>query len=143
MKPDHANALANGFVDIGDAARTSGVSIKMIRHYETLGLLGEVPRTEANYRVYSPSLIHTLRFIARSRKLGFSIPEISELLTLWQDRKRPSAAVRQIAARHLNDLRTRIAELQSIVDTLNELTNCCAGDSRPECPILADLAGES
>ncbi len=128
MKPDHANALANGFVDIGDAARASGVSIKMIRHYETLGLLGEVPRTEANYRVYNPTLIHTLRFIARSRKLGFSIPEISELLTLWQDRKRPSAAVKQIAARHLNELRMRIAELQSIVDTLNELTSCCAGD---------------
>jgi MerR family copper efflux transcriptional regulator len=141
MNPEHADALAEGFVDIGEAARNSGVSIKMIRHYETLGLLGEVPRTSANYRVYSPNLVHTLRFIARCRKLGFSIAEISELLTLWQDRKRPSSAVKQIAARHLAELQTRIAALQGMVDALSELTACCAGDSRPECPILADLAG--
>lgn len=139
--PEHADALASGFVDIGKAATASGVSIKMIRHYESLGLLGEVPRTSANYRVYGPNHVHTLRFIARSRKLGFSMVEIGELLTLWQDRARSSAAVKQIAASHVAELQKRISELQGMVDTLERLTHCCAGDARPECPILADLAG--
>lgn len=140
---EHADALASGFVDIGEASRASGVSIKMIRHYETLGLLGEVPRTSANYRVYGATHVHTLRFIARSRKLGFSMEEIGELLALWQDRQRSSAAVKRIAAQHIADLKQRIDALQGMVSTLSELTSCCAGDARPECPILADLAGET
>jgi len=138
---EHSVALESGFVDIGAAARESGVSIKMIRHYEALDLLGLVPRTAANYRVYAPHHIHTLRFILRSRKLGFSMDEIRTLLSLWQDRARTSAAVKQIAATHISDLQARINELQSMVDTLSQLTACCAGDSRPDCPILTDLAG--
>lgn len=138
---EHAEALGEGLVDIGSAAQATGVSIKMIRHYETLGLLGPIPRTAANYRMYSPEHLHVLRFIARCRKLGFSMEEIRTLLGLWQDRQRPSAAVKEIAAAHIRDLRARIAELQGMVDTLSQLTACCAGDSRPECPILADLAG--
>lgn len=143
MPLEHADARHAGFVDIGQAARASGVSIKMIRHYETLGLLGEVPRTQAQYRIYSPAHLHTLRFIARSRKLGFSMEEIRALLALWQDRQRSSAAVKEIAARHIRELQTRIAELQGMVDSLSTLTACCAGDSRPDCPILADLAGHA
>ncbi|KAF7598318.1 MAG: Cu(I)-responsive transcriptional regulator [Candidatus Dactylopiibacterium carminicum] len=138
---EHAEAQAAGFRDIGAAARASGVSVKMIRHYETLGLLGDIPRTSANYRLYGAQQVHTLRFIARSRKLGFSIEEIRGLLALWQDKQRSSAAVKRIAATHIADLQTRIAELQQMVSTLSELTDCCAGDSRPDCPILADLAG--
>ncbi|PLK49870.1 Cu(I)-responsive transcriptional regulator [Uliginosibacterium sp. TH139] len=140
---EHADALEAGFVDIGAAAAASGVSIKMVRHYESLGLLGAVPRTAANYRIYGANHIHTLRFIARSRKLGFSMEEIRELLTLWQDRQRSSAAVKAIATRHITDLQTRIAELQGMVATLSQLNHCCAGDARPDCPILADLAGHS
>ena len=138
---EHADALNAGLVDIGAAAKASGVSIKMIRHYESLGLLPSVPRTAANYRVYSDAHIHTLCFILRSRKLGFSMDEIRTLLGLWQDRERSSAAVKKIASDHIADLRTRIAELQDMVDTLSQLTACCAGDARPNCPILADLAG--
>lgn len=141
-KLEHATALESGFVDIGSAARASGVSIKMIRHYEELGLLQDVPRTAANYRVYAPSHLHTLRFILRSRKLGFSMDEIRTLLSLWQDRARTSAAVKQIAAAHITDLQARINELQGMLDTLSQLTACCAGDARPDCPILADLAGK-
>lgn len=139
---EHADALDAGFVDIGAAATASGVSIKMIRHYEELGLLGMVPRTAANYRVYAPQHIHTLRFILRSRKLGFSMNEIRTLLGLWQDRQRSSAAVKKIAATHIAELQARIGELQGMVDTLSQLTACCAGDQRPDCPILADLAGQ-
>ncbi|MBS1209309.1 MAG: cueR [Proteobacteria bacterium] len=144
MKPliEHAAALQEGFVDIGTAAVDSGVSIKMIRHYEELGLLGSVPRTAANYRVYAPHHVHTLRFILRSRKLGFSMDEIRTLLGLWQDRQRSSSAVKKIAAAHIVELQARIAELQGMVDTLSQLTACCAGDHRPDCPILADLAGQ-
>lgn len=139
---EHDAATAAGFVDIGGAASASGVSVKMIRHYEALGLLGEVPRSAANYRLYAPSHVHTLRFIRRARRLGFSMEEIAALLALWQDRKRSSAAVKKIAAEHITALQEKIAELQGMVDTLQHLTHCCAGDMRPECPILRDLAGE-
>lgn len=138
---EHAVAIQAGFVDIGEAARSSGLSVKMIRHYESLGLLGSIPRTAANYRVYAATHIHTLRFIARSRKLGFSIEEIRALLGLWQNKERSSSAVKAIASRHIGDLQARIVELQSMVETLEQLTACCAGDHRPDCPILADLAG--
>lgn len=139
---DHAAARHAGLVDIGQASSASGVSIKMIRHYESLGLLGNVSRTQANYRLYSSTHVHSLRFIFRCRKLGFSMAEIRTLLSLWQDRQRSSAAVKTIAAKHVADLQARIRELQGMVDTLSELTACCAGDARPDCPILADLAGQ-
>lgn len=140
---EHHEALQAGLVDIGTAAAASGVSVKMLRHYESLGLLGEVPRTAANYRMYAPSHIHTLRFIRRARNLGFSMEEIAELLALWQDRSRSSAAVKRIAAEHVAALQEKISQLQGMVDTLQHLTHCCAGDNRPECPILDDLSGKT
>jgi len=137
---EHADALGRGLLDIGRASKASGVSVKMIRHYEAIGLLKKVARTYANYRVYSANDVHTLRFIKRARSLGFSIEDIRELLSLWQNKSRPSAAVKRIANGHTEDLRRRIAEMQSMVATLEHLTHHCHGDSRPECPILEDLA---
>ena len=129
-------------MNISQAAKASGISAKMIRHYEAIGLLRKVARTYANYRVYSANDVHTLRFIRRARSLGFSIEDIRELLSLWQNKSRPSAAVKRIASGHTDDLRRRIAEMQSMVATLEHLTHHCHGDSRPECPILEDLARE-
>ena len=141
MLPERAEAIASGLVDIGQAAAASGVSAKMIRHYEEIGLLQAVPRTAANYRLYADSHVQTLRFIKRARSLGFSMEEIQALLGLWQNRRRSSAAVKKIAEAHIADLQTRIVQMQSMVDTLQHLSHCCMGDERPDCPILADLAG--
>ena len=128
-------------VAIGAAARASGVSAKMVRHYESLGLLGAVARTDAGYRQYTPADVHTLRFIKRARDLGFSMAEIAELVSLWHDRQRASADVKRIAQAHVNDLEKRIAALQDMRSTLQNLLHCCHGDERPECPILDQLAG--
>jgi Cu(I)-responsive transcriptional regulator len=125
---------------IGKAANESGVSVKMIRHYESLGLLRGVPRTASNYRVYGENEVHTLRFIKRARSLGFPIEDIRALLSLWQDKKRSSAAVKKIAGAHMAALEQRIAEMQSMLATLRHLTHHCHGDQRPDCPILDDLA---
>jgi len=125
--------------NIGEAARRSNVSAKMVRHYETLGLLPDIDRTEAGYRQYSDSEVHTLRFIKRSRELGFSMAEISDLLKLWQDRGRSSSDVRRIAKRHVDELNTRIAEMEAMKRTLEDLIHCCQGDHRPDCPILDEL----
>jgi len=137
---EHAEALGRGLLDIGRASRESGVSVKMIRHYEAIGLLKDVARTYANYRVYSGKDVHTLRFIKRARALGFSMDDIRELLALWQNKTRPSASVKKIAGGHMQDLKRRIVEMQSMVATLEHLTHNCHGDSRPDCPILEDLA---
>lgn len=142
LAPERAEALQSGLVDIGRAAAASGVSAKMIRHYESRGLLPDVPRTVANYRLYSPQHVQTLRFIQRARALGFSMDEIRDLLGLWQNRRRSSASVKRIAQTHIDDLRRRIAQMQAMVDTLSDLVYCCHGDERPDCPILGDLAGE-
>jgi Cu(I)-responsive transcriptional regulator len=112
----------------------------MIRHYEAIGLLKNVARTDANYRVYSGKDVHTLRFIKRARTLGFSMDDIRELLALWQNKTRPSASVKKIAGGHMQDLKRRIVEMQSMVATLEHLTHNCHGDDRPDCPILEDLA---
>ena len=127
-------------LNIGAAAKASGVSIKMIRHYEALGLLPKVPRSFGNYRVYSPSDVHMLRFIKRARTLGFSIGQIKELLGLWRNKGRSSAAVKKIAGRHVDELKRKLAETQSMVDTLEHLVRNCHGDHRPDCPILEDLS---
>jgi len=137
---EHADALGRGLVDIGRASKASGVSVKMIRHYEAIGLLKNVARTYANYRVYGEGDVHTLRFIKRARTLGFSIEDIRALLSLWQNKSRPSAAVKKIAGRHMDVLKRRIAGMQSMVATLEHLTHHCHGDHRPDCPILEDLA---
>jgi Cu(I)-responsive transcriptional regulator len=130
-------------LNIGQAARASGVSAKMIRYYDEIGLVRPSARTEANYREYDQREINELRFIRRARSLGFSMAEITRLLSLWRDRDRPSREVKAIADKHLADLDARIAEMQSMADTLRQLSRCCAGDDRPDCPILADLTGEA
>ncbi len=128
-------------VTIGEAARVTGVSAKMIRYYEETGLLGPAGRTAAGYRVYSEGDLHALRFVRRARDLGFSMQEIADLLALWQDRSRASAAVKAVALDHVADLRRRIGELEAMARTLEHLAERCCGDERPDCPILDDLAG--
>jgi MerR family copper efflux transcriptional regulator len=124
---------------IGEAARRAAVSAKMVRHYEQLGLLPSVPRTEAGYRRYGAREVHTLRFIRRARELGFGIEEIRTLLALWQDRGRSSREVKRVALAHAADLQRRIDELQAMQRTLSTLAACCHGDQRADCPILDDL----
>ncbi len=128
-------------VNIGTAARLSGVSAKMVRHYESLGLLPLVARTDSGYRQYSEPEAHTLRFIKRARDLGFSMNEIAELAALWRNRRRASAHVRRIAQKHADELAQRIEAMQAMQRTLKHLIHCCQGDERPDCPILDDLAG--
>ena len=137
---EHADALERGLLDIGRASKASGVSVKMIRHYEAIGLLKNVARTNANYRVYNESDVHTLRFIRRARTLGFAMQDIRQLLALWQNRMRTSSSVKKIAASHMQDLKRRIVEMQSMVATLEHLTHNCHGDGRPECPILEEFS---
>jgi Cu(I)-responsive transcriptional regulator len=127
-------------ITIGEAATRSGVSAKMLRHYESLGLLPQVARTEAGYRLYSDQDVHTLRFIRRARDLGFSIAEIAELLKLWQNRRRASSEVKRIALAHVADLQRRLDEMTAMKRTLEALASCCHGDERPDCPILEGLA---
>src|SRR5690606_27741425 len=135
-----AEARRAGLYNIGEAARRSGVSAKMIRHYESLRLLREPKRTASGYRVYDDTDVHTLRFIRRARDLGFSMKEVGRLLTLWQDRNRASAEVREVARAHITELDRKIAEMEGMRRTLETLVKHCHGDSRPECPILDDLA---
>ena len=127
-------------MNIGRAAEASGVSAKMIRHYEGLGLMPKVRRTESNYRRYESTDVHTLRFIKRARDLGFSMAQIKELVGLWQNKGRSSAAVKNIARRHIAELKGKIAQLKAMVDTLEHLSKHCHGDHRPDCPILEDLS---
>jgi MerR family copper efflux transcriptional regulator len=127
-------------MNIGEAAQRSGVSAKMVRHYESLGLLPPVVRTEAGYRQYGDNEVHTLRFIRRARDLGFGMAEIGELLKLWQNRRRASGDVKRIALVHMADLDRRIAEMEAMKRTLSRLASCCHGDQRPDCPILDELA---
>lgn len=127
-------------MNIGQAAKLSGVSAKMIRYYEEIGLMPEVERTEAGYRIYQERDLHWLRFIRRSRSLGFGMEEIAALLSLWQDPTRASQNVKTLALGHIDSLEQRIAEMQSMVQSLRTLVDDCHGDQRPDCPILADLA---
>ena len=126
--------------NIGQAAARSGVSAKMVRHYESLGLLPRISRTDAGYRQYNDRDVHTLRFIRRARDLGFSMAEIAELLRLWQNKRRASADVKRIALAHAADLHRRIEEMAGMQRTLQRLAECCHGDHRPDCPILDELA---
>lgn len=128
-------------MNIGQASEASGVSAKMIRYYEQIGLIRPMGRTGNNYRVYGDEEVHILRFIKRARNLGFSLEETETLLKLWQDKDRTSASVKEVAEVHIFDLERRIAEMQGMVKTLKHLSHCCSGDDRPNCPILDDLAG--
>ena len=127
-------------LNIGAAADASGVSAKMIRYYESVGLIPEIARSDAGYRVYRASDIHTLSFIRRARDLGFSVKDIAQLLTLWQDRERASADVKALALTHVEALHTKISELEAMAKTLQHLAQHCQGNTRPDCPILDDLA---
>jgi Cu(I)-responsive transcriptional regulator len=139
--PDEGlSAIATWPVNIGTAARLSRISPKMLRHYESLGLLGDVTRADSNYRQYSLADVHTLRFIRRSRDMGFGLDAIAELVSLWHNRRRSSASVKRIAQKHLDELGERIQALQAMQRTLASLLNLCPGDGRPDCPILDDLA---
>ena len=133
--------MTSGPLNIGEAARLSGISTRMVRHYESLGLLGDVHRSDSGYRQYSPAEVHTLRFIKRSRDMGFSMEQVAELVDLWRNRRRTSASVKRIAQSHLDELEQRIAAMQGMQRTLAHLVHCCHGDQRPDCPILDDLAG--
>lgn len=126
-------------MNIGEVARASGISAKMIRYYESVGLIPPVARTDSGYRTYTDSDVHMLHFIRRARDLGFSIAEIHDLLGLWRDRSRKSADVKRIAQQHITGLQRRISELKQMADALQVLVACCAGNERPDCPILADL----
>lgn len=130
-------------MNIGEAAAASGVSAKMIRYYEQAGLIPEVDRSEGGYRIYGPSDVHRLRFIRRARDLGFQVSEIARLLDLWNDRSRRSGDVKRLAQAHIDDLEGRIAKLRQMADTLRTLADGCAGDHRPDCPILAGLEDDA
>jgi Cu(I)-responsive transcriptional regulator len=129
-------------MNIGEAAKVSGVSAKMIRHYESVGLFPEAARTESGYRQYSEKEVGTLRFIRHSRDLGFSIEQIRELLGLWQNRRRSSRQVRALAQAHIEELDAKLKELQAMKATLEHLVHCCHGDDRPDCPIIETLESQ-
>lgn len=124
---------------IGEAAKASGVSAKMLRYYESIGLIPTATRTEGGYRTYGAREVETLRFIRRARDLGLSMDRIKLLVGLWHDRQRPSREVKRIALAHVSELRVKIAELTAMCVTLEELADACHGDQRPDCPILHDL----
>ena len=126
-------------MNIGDAAKASGVSAKMIRYYEQTGLIPPASRSDAGYRAYTSADLHRLHFIRRARDLGFSVAEIAELLGLWHDKSRKSADVKRLAQQHISELEQRMQALRQMADTLRTLIGCCAGDERPDCPILDGL----
>lgn len=133
-------ARQQGMLNIGETAKASGVSAKMIRHYEAINLIGTAQRTDAGYRVYSERDVQVLQFIHRSRELGFSLEQIKTLLALWQDKHRASKDVRAMANRHIAELDAKIASMQAMRRTLETLATKCHGDERPDCPILDDLS---
>lgn len=126
-------------MNIGQAASASGVSAKMIRHYEETGLIPKAGRTDAGYRVYGEREVHLLRFIRQARQLGFSMAQVSDLIGLWLDQSRSSRKVKQLAQTHIGELEQRIRELQGMKTTLERLVQDCHGDNRPDCPILDAL----
>jgi Cu(I)-responsive transcriptional regulator len=136
-----SDAKELGYYNIGQAAAASGVSAKMIRHYESIGVIPPADRTYANYRIYSQSDVHTLQFIRRARLLGFSMKQIQTLVSLWQQH-RPSREVKRLALEHVRELEVKIAEMEAMKRTLETLAEHCHGDNRPDCPILEDLAAE-
>lgn len=142
LRPELADARDQGFHNIGEAADLTGVTAKMIRHYESIGLIPPANRTFANYRLYNDADLHRLRFIKRSRTLGFSMKQIEALLGLWNDPKRASAQVKKLAKAHADALGQKIRELEAMQRTLINLARHCHGDQRPECPILDDLSHE-
>jgi Cu(I)-responsive transcriptional regulator len=132
--------MSNIFLTIGDMAKRSGLTAKMIRHYESLALLPPAIRSDAGYRHYQESDVQQLRFIKQARELGFSLPQISELLSLWHDQQRPSSKVKRLAQQHIGVLEQKITELTQMKSALETLVNRCHGDDSSDCPILEELA---
>lgn len=130
---------AEKLLHIGEASKQTGVSPKMIRHYEGLGLLPPPPRTDSGYRLYDDAALHTLHFIRRARDLGFGMADIAQLLDLWRNRRRASATVKKLALSHIDALQQRIDEMEAMKRTLAQLASACHGNDRPTCPILDDL----
>lgn len=127
-------------MNIGEAAKASGVNSKLIRHYESIGIIAKASRSESGYRVYSATDINILIFVKRARGLGFSMKEIKKLVSLWKNKSRASAEVKSLALTHLKELESKITELESMAKTLRHLAKCCHGDNRPDCPILEGLS---
>jgi MerR family copper efflux transcriptional regulator len=127
-------------VNIGEAAARSGVSAKMIRYYERVGLITPAGRTPSGYRTYSGNDVNTLRFVRRARDLGFTVAQMGELLALWRDRGRASADVKRIALDHVAALERKMRELDEMAGALRHLASHCHGDGRPDCPIIEELA---
>lgn len=130
-------------MNIGEAAKASGVTAKMIRYYEEIGLIPQPERTASGYRSYTAREVQMLRFVRRARDLGFSVDRITELLALWRDRARSSSEVKRLALAQVAGLRQKIAEMEAMAATLDHLAQACHGDDRPDCPILNDLQGGS
>ncbi|MCB1177684.1 MAG: Cu(I)-responsive transcriptional regulator [Leptospiraceae bacterium] len=126
-------------MNIGEIAKKTGVNAKMIRHYESIGLIPKAIRLDSGYRIYGETDLHNLRFIKKARGLGFSLPEIKKLIGLWKNKKRSSGEVKKLALTHLNQLELKIRELNEIANTLRHLAHHCHGDDRPDCPILNEL----
>jgi Cu(I)-responsive transcriptional regulator len=141
QRPELADARQQGFHNIGEASAATGVSAKMIRHYESVGLIPQASRTFAGYRLYADADLHRLRFIRRARNLGFSMKQIEALLALWGNRERASSEVKALALAHAEELGAKILEMQAMQRTLVDLSRHCRGNQRPDCPILDDLAG--
>jgi len=128
-------------MNIGQVAEASGVSAKMIRHYEEIGVIPKISRTLSGYRHYSETDVHLLRFVRQARDLGFSMEQIKMLVGLWRNKRRKSSEVKKLALEHVESLETKIRQLSEMSKTLKHLAHCCHGDERPECPIL-DSMGE-
>jgi MerR family transcriptional regulator, copper efflux regulator len=129
-------------MNIGEAAKISGVNSKLIRHYESIGIVPKASRSDAGYRTYTETDVHILSFVKRSRTLGFSMKEIKKLVSLWRNKSRASSEVKNLANKHIEEMEQKILELQSMVKTLKHLSKNCHGDGRPDCPILNDLASQ-
>lgn len=130
-------------MNIGEAAAASGVSAKMIRYYEETGLIPPAGRTGSGYRTYGSKEVQILRFVRRARDLGFPMEKVADLLALWRDRSRASADVKHLAEAQVQALEARIREMQEMKAVLEHLVHSCAGDDRPDCPILDDLGGRA
>ncbi len=127
-------------MNIGEAAKASGINAKLIRHYESIGIVPKPSRSDAGYRVYSEADVHILSFVKRARGLGFPMKEIKKLVSLWRNRSRASSDVKQLVQTHIKNLDSKIEELEAMRDSLRHLARNCHGDNRPDCPILEDLA---
>ncbi len=135
-----ARSMYTRLMNIGEAAQASGISAKMIRHYEQIGLMPKVARTFSGYRLYNQNDLHLLCFIRHARDLGFSTVQIGKLLELWHNQQRPSSEVKAMVSEHVRTLKQKIAELEAMQAELQRLVDGCHGDQRPDCPILDRLA---